>query len=133
MYFGYVLGHFSPFFFENGKEGKESISTQQYVLLPLWSTGSKDPHNIDADAAFDDKENESKVLISPSNSDKPKKHDEKAKSEAKGKSLVDLSTGVRDLSDEFKEFFVNSTNRVNAASTPVNAIGLNSTNSTDIC
>nr|GFC30514.1 hypothetical protein [Tanacetum cinerariifolium] len=42
-----------------------------------------------------------------------------------------LSTRVRDLSDEFEEFFVNSTNRVNAASTPVTAIGPNSTNSTN--
>nr|GEZ27760.1 hypothetical protein [Tanacetum cinerariifolium] len=50
-----------------GKEGKESISTQQYVLLQLWSTGSKDPHNTDADAAFADKQNESEVHVSPSN------------------------------------------------------------------
>nr|GEV98082.1 putative ribonuclease H-like domain-containing protein [Tanacetum cinerariifolium] len=68
-----------------GKVVKEAESAQQYVLLPLWSTGSKDPQNTDADAAFDDKENESGVHISPSSSDKPKKHDEKAKREAKGK------------------------------------------------
>nr|GFB95333.1 ribonuclease H-like domain-containing protein [Tanacetum cinerariifolium] len=61
-----------------GKVAKESISTQQYVLLPLWSTGSKDPQNSDADAAFADKENESEVYVSPSSSDKPKKHAEKA-------------------------------------------------------
>nr|GEZ10895.1 hypothetical protein [Tanacetum cinerariifolium] len=36
--------------------------------------------------------------------------------------------GVRDLSDESEEFFVNSTNRVNAASAPVTADGPNSTN-----
>nr|GEU42649.1 ribonuclease H-like domain-containing protein [Tanacetum cinerariifolium] len=65
-----------------------------------------------ADTAFDDNENESEVHVSSSSSVKPKKHDEKAKREAKGKSHVDLSTGVRDLSDEFEEFFVNSTNRV---------------------
>nr|GEZ55496.1 hypothetical protein [Tanacetum cinerariifolium] len=29
--------------FNASKVGKESVSTQQYVLLPLWSTGSKDP------------------------------------------------------------------------------------------
>nr|GEU51528.1 putative ribonuclease H-like domain-containing protein [Tanacetum cinerariifolium] len=66
----------------------------------------------DADTAFDDNENESEVHVSSSSSVKPKKHDEKAKREAKGKSHVDLSTGVRDLSDEFEEFSVNSTNRV---------------------
>nr|GEW69679.1 retrovirus-related Pol polyprotein from transposon TNT 1-94 [Tanacetum cinerariifolium] len=41
--------------------------------------------NTDADATFYVKENEIKVHVSPS-SDKPKKHDEKAKREAKGKS-----------------------------------------------
>nr|GEU60045.1 hypothetical protein [Tanacetum cinerariifolium] len=108
---------------------KEVDPTQQYVLLPLWSTGSKDSQNTDA--AFDDKENESEVHVSPSSSDKTKKHDEKAKREAKGKSPIDLSTGVRDLSDEFEEFFVNNTNKVNAASAPVTAVSLNSTNSTN--
>nr|GEW61063.1 hypothetical protein [Tanacetum cinerariifolium] len=114
-----------------GKVGKETVSTQQYMLLPLWFIGSKDPHNTDANSAFDVKENENAVHVSPSSSDKPKKHDEKAKREAKGKSHVDLSTRVRDLRDKFKEFFVNSTNRVNAASAPVTAVGPNSTNSTN--
>nr|GEW30403.1 ribonuclease H-like domain-containing protein [Tanacetum cinerariifolium] len=113
------------------KVGKVTESAQQYVLRPLWSTGSRDPQNTDAAAAFDDKDNEYKVHVSPSSSDNPKKHDEKAKKEAKGKSLVELSTGVKDLSDEFEEFFVNSTNRVNAASAPVTAVGPNSTNNTN--
>nr|GEU75277.1 putative ribonuclease H-like domain-containing protein [Tanacetum cinerariifolium] len=59
---------------------------------------------------------------------KTKKHDEKAKREAKKKSHVGSPTGVRDLRDEFKEFSVNSTNRVNAASAPVNATKPNPTN-----
>nr|GEV88576.1 hypothetical protein [Tanacetum cinerariifolium] len=117
--------------FDAGKVRKETESTQQYVLLPLWSTGSKDPQNTDVDVAFDDKENESKVHVSPSSSDKPKKHDEKAKREAKGKSSVDLSTGVRDLSDDFEEFSVNSSNRVNATSAPITAVGPNSINKTN--
>nr|GEW35673.1 hypothetical protein [Tanacetum cinerariifolium] len=87
--------------------------------------------NSDVNDAFTDKENKSEVYVSPSSSDKPKKHDEKAKREAKGKSLVALSTGVRNLSDEFEEFFVNNTNRVNAASALVIAVGPNSTNSTN--
>nr|GEU97213.1 hypothetical protein [Tanacetum cinerariifolium] len=91
----------------------------------------KDPQNINVDVAFDIKENESEVHVSPSSSDKTKKHDEKDKRGSKRKSLVDLSIGVRDLSDEFKEFSVNSTNGVNAASTPVTAVGPNSTNSTN--
>nr|GEU73195.1 putative ribonuclease H-like domain-containing protein [Tanacetum cinerariifolium] len=93
---------------------------------------SADPQNTDADAAFDVKEKVSEVHVSPSSSDKPKKHDEKDKREAKGKSLVDLSIGVRDLRDEFEEFSINSTNRVNAASTPVTIVGPNTTNSTTI-
>nr|GEY73410.1 putative ribonuclease H-like domain-containing protein [Tanacetum cinerariifolium] len=51
--------------FDAGKVGKETISTQQYVLLPLWSTSSKDPQNTDVDAVFDDKANESAVHVSP--------------------------------------------------------------------
>nr|GEV85804.1 uncharacterized mitochondrial protein AtMg00810-like [Tanacetum cinerariifolium] len=110
---------------------KETVSAQQYVLLLLWSIGSKDPQNSDVDAAFEVKDNDSEVHVSPSSRDKPKKHDEKAKREAKGKIHVDLSIGVRDLSDEFKEFFVNSTNRVNAASAPETVVGPNSTNITN--
>nr|GEX34972.1 retrovirus-related Pol polyprotein from transposon TNT 1-94 [Tanacetum cinerariifolium] len=83
---------------------KEVVSTQQYVLLPLWSTSSKDPQNTDADAAFDVKDNENKVYVSPR---------------------------VRDLRDEFKEFSVNSTNMVSAASAPVIVFGPNPTNSTN--
>nr|GEV60290.1 hypothetical protein [Tanacetum cinerariifolium] len=114
-----------------GTVRKDTESTQQYVLLPLWSTGSKDPQNTDVDAAFDEKVNESTVHVSRNSSEKTKKHDEKTKREAKGKSLVDLSTGVRYLSNEFEEFFVNSTNGVHAASTPVTAVRLNLTNNTN--
>nr|GEV22391.1 ribonuclease H-like domain-containing protein [Tanacetum cinerariifolium] len=78
--------------FDAGKVMKEAISAQQYVILPLWSTGSKDPQNTYADAAFDVKDNENEVHVSPSSSNQQKKHDEKAKREAKGKRHVDLST-----------------------------------------
>nr|GEX91568.1 hypothetical protein [Tanacetum cinerariifolium] len=50
-----------------GKVGKETVSAQQYVLLPLWSTGLQDPQNTDddvVDAAFDVKENENDVHVS---------------------------------------------------------------------
>nr|GEU92070.1 ribonuclease H-like domain-containing protein [Tanacetum cinerariifolium] len=78
----------------------ETVSAQQYVLLPLWSTGSQDPQNTDndvADVAFDVKENQNDVHVSTSGSDKTNnnKHDEKAKREAKGKSLVDSPTGAQ--------------------------------------
>nr|GEV65153.1 hypothetical protein [Tanacetum cinerariifolium] len=121
------------------KKGKQHIASckagegnvQQYVLFPLWSTGSKDPQNTNADATFDVKEPVSKVHVSPSSSAKTKKHDDKTKREAKGKSPVKLSTGVRNLSEEFEDFSSNSTNEVNAASTPVLAVEPNSTNNTN--
>nr|GFB10131.1 ribonuclease H-like domain-containing protein [Tanacetum cinerariifolium] len=80
--------------------------------FPLWSFGSKDPHNTDDDTTFEVKEPESEVHVSLSSSAKTKKHDDKTKREAKGKSLVELSTGVRMLSEEFKDFFDNNINEV---------------------
>nr|GFA28296.1 ribonuclease H-like domain-containing protein [Tanacetum cinerariifolium] len=102
-----------------GKVRKETVSTQQYVLLPLWSTGFKDPQNIDAAATIDVKGNETEVHVSPSSSDKPKKHDEKSKREAKGKHPVDFApvTAVRPNP-------TNSTNSFNAASPSDNAVNM---------
>nr|GEY52481.1 putative ribonuclease H-like domain-containing protein [Tanacetum cinerariifolium] len=54
--------------------------------------------NLIADAAaFEVKEPESEVHVSPSSSDQTKKHDEKTKREANKKSLVEFLIGVRDL------------------------------------
>nr|GEX78632.1 putative ribonuclease H-like domain-containing protein [Tanacetum cinerariifolium] len=92
---------------------------------------SADPQNTDVDATFEVKELESKVHVSLSSSAKTKKHDDKTKREAKGKSPVELSTGVRNLSEEFEDFSSNSTNEANDASTPVTAVEPNSTNSTN--
>nr|GEY46611.1 retrovirus-related Pol polyprotein from transposon TNT 1-94 [Tanacetum cinerariifolium] len=66
--------------------------------------------NTDVEANFDDKESESEVHVFPSSSDKPKKHDEKAKRKAKGKSPVEFApvTAVRPNS-------TNSTNNFNVA------------------
>nr|GEU95169.1 hypothetical protein [Tanacetum cinerariifolium] len=61
----------------------------------------------------------------------PLEHDDKTKREAKGKSLVDLSTGYRNLSVEFEDFSDNSINEVNAADSPVPAVGQISTNNTN--
>nr|GEW18050.1 putative ribonuclease H-like domain-containing protein [Tanacetum cinerariifolium] len=103
----------------------------QPVVVGNKPNHNADPQNTDVDAAFDVKENDNEVHVSPSGSDKTKKHDDKAKRADKGKSHVDLSPGVRDLRDEFKEFSVNSTNRVNAASAPVTTAGPNPTNNTN--
>nr|GEV47838.1 hypothetical protein [Tanacetum cinerariifolium] len=75
--------------------------------------------------------NPSAVHVSPNSSAKTKKHDDKTKREAEGKSLVELSTEFRNLSEEFEYFFDNIINKVNAASTLVPAlrkISINSTN-----
>nr|GEW40194.1 hypothetical protein [Tanacetum cinerariifolium] len=101
---------------------------------PNNNAGIKENLNVDADvadAAFDVKENENEVHVFPSRIDKTKKHDEKAKRDDRGKSLVDSPTGVKDLRAEFEEFSINSTNRVNAVSAPVAAAGPNPTNSTN--
>nr|GEW57608.1 putative reverse transcriptase domain-containing protein [Tanacetum cinerariifolium] len=116
-----------------GKVRKKTVSAQQYVLLPLWSTGSQDPQNTDDDDVFDVKKNENDVHVSANGSDKSdsKKHDDKAKIDAKGKTLISSPTGVRDLRAEFEEFSFNNTNRVNAVSAPVNTVEPNPTNSTN--
>nr|GFC39557.1 putative ribonuclease H-like domain-containing protein [Tanacetum cinerariifolium] len=48
--------------FDAGKAGEGNV--QQYMLFPLWSTGSKDPHNTDA--TFKVKEPKSEVHVCPS-------------------------------------------------------------------
>nr|GEW29690.1 hypothetical protein [Tanacetum cinerariifolium] len=129
--------------FDAEKAGEES--DQQYVLFPVWSFGSTNPHNTDGDDVFDEKEPEldakkpkfevkkpeSAVRVSPSSSAKTKKHDDKTKREAEGKSRVELSTWFRNLSEEFENFTDNSINEVNAASTLVPAVGQILTNSTN--
>nr|GEV79475.1 putative ribonuclease H-like domain-containing protein [Tanacetum cinerariifolium] len=114
--------------FDAEKAGEENV--QQYMLFSSWSSGYKNPLNTDDDAAFEVKKPESNVHVSPSSSAKTQKHDDKTKREAKGKSPVELSIGVRKLI-EVEDFTDNSTNEVNAASTPVLAVGQNSTNSTN--
>nr|GEW80139.1 hypothetical protein [Tanacetum cinerariifolium] len=115
--------------FDTNKVGEGNV--QQYVLFTLWSSGSKDPQNTDDDTTFEVKEPESEVHVSLSSSAKKKKHDDKTKREGKCKSSVELSTRFRNLSDEFEYFSDNSINEVNAASTPVPAVGQISTNSTN--
>nr|GEX23232.1 retrovirus-related Pol polyprotein from transposon TNT 1-94 [Tanacetum cinerariifolium] len=95
----------------------EEENVQQYVLFPLWSPGSKNPQNTDDDDAFGDKKPEfeeekpeSEVYVSPSSSAQTKKHDDKTKREAKGKSPVELKIST------------NSTNTFNVAG-PSNTAG----------
>nr|GEV83137.1 putative ribonuclease H-like domain-containing protein [Tanacetum cinerariifolium] len=66
-------------------------NVQQYVLFPVWSSGSNNPQNTDGDAAFEEKDHESEVNASPSSSAQSKKHNDKTKKEAKGKKLEDIT------------------------------------------
>nr|GEV07651.1 putative ribonuclease H-like domain-containing protein [Tanacetum cinerariifolium] len=122
--------------FDAKKAREENV--QQYVLFPLWSSSLKDPQNTDGDATFEVKEPddegrkpESEVHVSPSSSAKTKKHDDKTKREANGKSLVKLSIGYRNLNEKFEDFSNNSINEVNATSTLVLTVRQISTNSTN--
>nr|GEV46451.1 uncharacterized mitochondrial protein AtMg00810-like [Tanacetum cinerariifolium] len=85
------------------KSREENV--QQYVLCLVWSSGSKNTQNTDDDTAFggekpefERRKHESEVCVSTSSSAQTKKHDDKTKREAKGKSPVELSTGYRNLS-----------------------------------
>nr|GEV42950.1 ribonuclease H-like domain-containing protein [Tanacetum cinerariifolium] len=69
---------------------------------PVTAGNQSNPSNTNDDAAFESKKPkfegekpESEVHVSPSSSAKTKKHDDKTKREAKGKSHVELSTGYR--------------------------------------
>nr|GEZ69694.1 putative ribonuclease H-like domain-containing protein [Tanacetum cinerariifolium] len=74
---------------------------------------------------------ESTVYVSPSSSAQTKKHDDKTKIEAKGKSPVESLTVYINLSAKFEDFSDNSINKVNAANSPAPAVGQISTNSTN--
>nr|GEX99373.1 hypothetical protein [Tanacetum cinerariifolium] len=77
----------------NADKAREG-NVQQYVLFPLWSTGSKDPQNTNADTTFEVKEPESEVHVSPSSSVKTKEHDDKPRKEAKGKNIRTIKEEV---------------------------------------
>nr|GFB07570.1 hypothetical protein [Tanacetum cinerariifolium] len=66
---------------------------------------------------------ESKVNVSPSSNAQSKKHDDKTKREAKGKSHVESLIGYRNLSAEFEDFSDNRINENNAAGTLVPTVG----------
>nr|GEW06025.1 putative ribonuclease H-like domain-containing protein [Tanacetum cinerariifolium] len=122
--------------FDAEKVGDEN--DQQYVFFRVWSSGSTNPQNTDGDASFDVKEPEfegrkpeSEVIVSPSSNAQSKKHNDKTKIEAQGKSLVESLTRYRNLSAEFEDFYDNSVKEDNAAGTLVFAVGQISPNSTN--
>nr|GFA81709.1 hypothetical protein [Tanacetum cinerariifolium] len=74
---------------------------------------------------------ESEVIFSLSSSAQSRKHDDKTKKKAKGKSLVESFTGYRDLNAEFEDCFDNNSNEDNAVGSIVPTVRQNSLNSTN--
>nr|GEZ26557.1 putative reverse transcriptase domain-containing protein [Tanacetum cinerariifolium] len=70
-------------------------------------------------------------LTKTMNSAQSKKHDDKTKREAKGKSLVESLTEYRNLSTEFEDFSDDIVNEDNVVDSSVPAVGQISTNSTN--
>nr|GEU40156.1 hypothetical protein [Tanacetum cinerariifolium] len=83
------------------------------------------------DAEKVEEETVQQYVLFPVCSAQSKKHDDKTKREDKGKNHVESLTGYRNLSAEFEDFSDNSTNKDNAASTLIPAVGQISTNSTN--
>nr|GEX75051.1 copia protein [Tanacetum cinerariifolium] len=71
--------------FDAEKAGEEI--NQQYVLFPVWSSGSINPQNYDGDAAFDGKDHNFDAKKPDAQS---RKQDDTTKKEAKGKKLADV-------------------------------------------
>nr|GEU70124.1 ribonuclease H-like domain-containing protein [Tanacetum cinerariifolium] len=88
--------------FDAEKAWEEVI--QQYVLFPMWSSGSTNPQNNDEDDAFDEKEHDTK----------------------KPESAVNVSP-----SSKFEDHYDNSSNDVNADGSIVPTAGQNSSNSSN--
>nr|GEV95046.1 retrovirus-related Pol polyprotein from transposon TNT 1-94 [Tanacetum cinerariifolium] len=112
--------------------------TKTMNYQPVTTGNQSNPSNTDGDVAFDEKEPEfkgrkpeSEVNVSPSSSAQSKKHDDKTKRDAKGKSPVESLTGYINLSAEFEDFSDDSINEVNVVRTLVPAIEQISSNSTN--
>nr|GEX91509.1 copia protein [Tanacetum cinerariifolium] len=100
----------------------EKVDEGFLVRYSCRSSGSTNPHKSDKDAAFDEKEPEfegrklkSKVNVSPSSSAQTKKHDDKTKREAKGKSHVESVNAAGNSVLTVGQIFTDSTNTFSAA------------------
>nr|GFA33852.1 hypothetical protein [Tanacetum cinerariifolium] len=112
--------------------------TQTYVRFPVLSDGSTNSQNNNKDAHADGKEHDDEIqkfvsldIHSSSSGAQTRKQGDKTENKDKGKSHVVTITGFRDLNAEFKEYYNNSSNEVNAASSLVSTVGQNSIDSTN--
>nr|GEX76841.1 retrovirus-related Pol polyprotein from transposon TNT 1-94 [Tanacetum cinerariifolium] len=119
-------------------EKAEEEGTQTYVLFPVLFDGSTNSQNNNKDAHANGKEHNDDIqksvspgIHSSSSGTLTRKQGDKIENKDKGKSPVVTITGFRDLNAEFKEYYNNSSNGVNAASSLVSTAGQNSIDSTN--
>nr|GEZ70336.1 hypothetical protein [Tanacetum cinerariifolium] len=108
-----------------GKAREEA--NQQYMLFPVWSTGSSNPQIKEGDIAFDGKEHDTKkpdIALSGEQDDMTKKN-------AKGKSPVESLTGNRELNVDFEDYFEDNSNNVSATGPIVPTARQNYSNNTN--
>nr|GEY91347.1 putative ribonuclease H-like domain-containing protein [Tanacetum cinerariifolium] len=114
-----------PAWFPRHKKVVEE-GTQTYVLFPVLSDGSTNSQNNNKDAHLDGKEHDDDIqksvfpdIHSSSSGAQTRKQGDKTENKDKGKSHVVTITGFRDLNAEFEEYYNNSSNGINAASSLV--------------
>nr|GEU58333.1 hypothetical protein [Tanacetum cinerariifolium] len=120
--------------FDADKAGKEA--NLQYMLFPVWSTGSLNPQNKDGDTAFAEKEHDAEkpefaVNLSPSRSALSREKYDMTKKKDKGKSHVECFSEYRDLNAVFEDFSEDNSNDISAASPIVPTAGQHDSNSTN--
>nr|GEW34410.1 putative ribonuclease H-like domain-containing protein [Tanacetum cinerariifolium] len=102
-------------------EAPRTMLADLLLAIPFWA----EEHE------FEGRKPQSEVHVSPCSSAQTKKHDDKTKREAKGKSPVESLIRYRNLSAEFENFSDDSINEVNADDSLVPAVGQISTNTTN--
>nr|GEV33484.1 hypothetical protein [Tanacetum cinerariifolium] len=123
--------------FQDTKKAMEE-GTQTYVLFPVLSNGFTNSQNNNKDAHHDGKEHDDDIqksmspdIHSSSSGAQTRKQGDKTENKDKGKSHVVTITGFRDLNAEFEEYYNNSSNGINAASSLVSTAGQNLIDSTN--
>nr|GEU60749.1 hypothetical protein [Tanacetum cinerariifolium] len=123
--------------FQDTEKAREE-ETQTYVLFLVLSDGSTNSQNNNKDAHADGKKHDDDIqksmspdIHSTSIGAQTRKQGGKTENKDKGKSPVVTITEFRDLNAEFEEYYNNSSNGVNAASSLISTCGQNSIDSTN--
>nr|GEY03712.1 hypothetical protein [Tanacetum cinerariifolium] len=102
-----------------------------WVWRPKRLNNNKDAHADGKEHDDDIQKSVSPDIHSSSSDAQTRKQGDKTENKDKGKSPVVTITGFRDLNVEFEEYYNNSSNGVNAASSSVSTAGQNSIDSTN--